>query len=59
MVDEDGREVPVRVVRYTGGGDTLEELGCWKLGSELGEVLIDQGTQRNAKYVLWSSETPQ
>lgn len=49
MVNEDGREVPVRVVGYTGGGDTLEELGSWKLGSQLSEVLVDQGTQRNAE----------
>ena len=59
MVDEDGGEVPVGVVRYTGGGDALEELCSWELGSELSEVLIDQGTQRNAEYVLWSSEMSQ
>ena len=33
VVDEESGEIAVWVVGYAGVGDTLEELGGWKLGS--------------------------
>ena len=50
-VDEYGGQVSIRVVWYAGGGDALEKLGGWKLGSQLRDVLVDQGTERNAEQI--------
>lgn len=51
-VNEDCWEVPVGVVGNACGRDTLEEFGCWKLGGQDSEVLVDQGAQRNAETQL-------
>jgi len=40
VVEEDGGQVAVGVVGDAGGGDTVEELGGRKLGSQLHQVLV-------------------
>lgn len=48
-VDEDGGHVAVRVVGDAGRGDGLEELGLRELPGQCGQVLVDQGAQRNTR----------
>lgn len=48
-IDKDGGQVAVGVVRDAGGGDGLEELGLGELPGQGAQVLVDQGTQRDAE----------
>lgn len=47
-IDKDGGQVVVGVVGDAGGGDGLEELGLWELSGQHTQVLVNQGTQRDA-----------
>lgn len=48
-VDKDRGQVSVRVVGDAGGGDGLQELGLRELPSQCAQVLVDEGTQRDAE----------
>lgn len=48
QVHEDGGQVAVGVVGDAGGGDGLEELGLRELPGQRAQVLVDEGTQRDA-----------
>lgn len=50
-VDEDGGQVSVWVVWDACGGDGLEELGLRELLGQYAQVLVDEGTQRDAGKV--------
>lgn len=52
IVDEESGQITVGVVGYAGSRDALEELGGWKLGSQLSEVLIDQSTEWDSGGVV-------
>lgn len=48
QIHKDGGQVAVGVVGDAGGGDGLEELGLRELPGQRGQVLVDEGTQRDA-----------
>lgn len=47
-IDKDGGQVVVGVVGDAGGGDGLEELGLRELLGQHTQVLVNEGTQRDA-----------
>lgn len=47
-IDKDGGQVAVGVVWDAGGGDGFEELSLRELPRQCAQVLVDEGTQRDA-----------